>query len=560
MIHQDKKNTAVLEPVKRATISFLLFAACAVCAIIHLRGIGGDFLSDDFVHAGWIAAASDKGELFKWLVQRLYLPLDSGNFAYRPVVFASYAFDWIFFGNNARGWHASNLVIHLLNTALMLVLANRLAVRVGCLDARFAAIAVASVFVAIPFAGESTFWPVGRFDLLACMFSIVFLILLVGKGEKPSLRRQIALAGSLLLALLSKESAMPMLAVGFALVFTFSVLHRRTNELTHDILFYATKETLTRYWQVIALALAYFGWRYWIFGSPWKVYPDSHFPSGVAEFWLRISALRFVFVYPYAEYDVVWCAMIGSVAMVWLAALKPAARGASFAAIALTIVLFACFFLYLLAPATSLAIAAENGEGIRNLYFPWAMFSLFAGFAIAHHRVRLALLCAMLVIAFWGQWKLVTLWHDAADQMLRVTTAVPALANTLSEKQYALLLLPDHLGAVPFVRNAQGGVVMPPRQRISYLPKMAAMTPLQFAEWEQHFADNTIGGLKVPSVAFDRASLAGVYCWVPSRDRFELLNARPRADNAKSWEAETMSEATQTGCLLSKVPTMTDGK
>ena len=96
MIHQDKKNTAVLEPVKRATISFLLLAACAVCAIIHLRGIGGDFLSDDFVHAGWIAAASDKGELFKWLVQRLYLPLDSSNFAYRPVVFASYALDWIF--------------------------------------------------------------------------------------------------------------------------------------------------------------------------------------------------------------------------------------------------------------------------------------------------------------------------------------------------------------------------------------------------------------------------------------------------------------------------------
>ena len=561
MIHQDKKNNDVLEPVGRSAITFLLLAACAVCAIIHLCGIGGDFLSDDFAHAGWIAAASDKGELLWWLVQRLYLPLDSGNFAYRPVVFASYALDWIFFGNTAQGWHATNLVIHLLNTVLMLVLANRLAVRVGCLDARFAAMAVAIVFVAIPFAGESTFWPVGRFDLLACTFSISFLVLLVGSDERPGAPRTMALLASLLLALLSKESAMPMLAVGFALVFVFSYTLRRTNGLTHGaLLTAATKETFARYWLVLAVALAYFAWRYWIFGSPWKVYPDSHFPSNISEFWMRISALEFVFVYPYAEYAAIWWVLIALAGTVWLAGLTLAARIASSAAIALAIVLFGCFLMYLLAPATSFAVASSNGEGIRNLYFPWAMFSLFAGFAIAYHRTRLALLCVLLLMAFWGQWRLVTLWHDAASQMLRVTAAVPALADTIGESQYALLLLPDHVGAAPFVRNAQGGVVMPPRQRISYLPKMAAMTPLQFAEWEQHLADNTIGSLKDPHVAFDRASLVGVYCWVPSRDRFQRLNARPRVDDPKSWEAETMQEAKSAGCLLSDASVMTAAK
>ncbi len=560
MIHQDKKNTAVLEPVKRSAITFLLLGACALCAIIHLRGIGGDFLSDDFAHAGWIAAASDKGELLWWLAQRFYLPLDSGNFAYRPVVFASYALDWIFFGTNAQGWHATSLFIHLLNTALMLVLANRLAVRVGCLDARFAAMAVASVFVAIPFAGESTFWPVGRFDLLACTFSISFLVLLVGRDERPGTLRTMALLACMLLALLSKESAMPMLAVGIALVFVFSY-QQRTNGLTHGtLLTEATRETLARYWLVLAVALAYFAWRYWIFGSPWKVYPDSHFPSSISEFWMRISALEFVFVYPYAEYAAIWWVLIALAGSVWLAGLALAAKRASSAAIALAIVLFGCFLMYLLAPATSFAVASFNGEGIRNLYFPWSMFSLFAGFAIAYHRARLALLCAVLLVAFWGQWKLVTLWHDAANQMSRVTAAVPILADTIGESQYALLLLPDHLGAALFVRNAQAGVVMPPRQRISYLPKMAAMTSLQFAEWEQHLADNTIGSLKDPHVAFNRASLVGVYCWVPSRNRFQLLNTRPRVDEPKSWEAETMQEAVGAGCLLSDASVMTAGK
>jgi hypothetical protein len=370
-----------------------------------------------------------------------------------------------------------------------------------------------------------------------------------------------ALLAYLLLALLSKESAMPMLAQGFALVFMFTCLSQRTNSLTPAaMLAAAAKETFARYWLVLVVALAYFAWRYWIFGSPWKVYPDSHFPSSISEFWMRISALRFVFVYPYAEYAAICGALIALAATVWLFGVALAARIASPAAIALVIVLFGCFLMYLLAPATSFAVISTNGDGIRNLYFPWAMFSLFAGFAIAYHRARLALLCAVLLVAFWGQWKMVTLWQDAASLMSRVTSAVPALANTIGESQYALLLLPDHVDAALFVRNAQGGVVMPPRQRTSYLPKMAAMTPLQFAEWEQHLADNTIGGLKVPVVMFDRASLVGVYCWLPSSDRFQLLNARPRVADPKSWEDETMREAAGAGCLLSDASALTPGK
>jgi hypothetical protein len=548
---QIRKNTANWHHVSSRATVFLLFIAIAVCVAIHLRAIGGDFLSDDFAHASWVAEAQSKGELFNWLVSRLYLPLGSGNYAYRPVVFASYALDWVIYGTNAAGWHLTNLVIHLINGALIFVFGLRLAARAGIGDARSTAFAVAALFLAIPFAGESTFWPVGRFDLLACMFSLGFLLLLLGAHPRLSLQRTLGALVCLLLALLSKESAMPMLAVGFALLFALNLADQRSKNQNFGATLAATaKASLSFYWPVIALAVAYFAWRNFLFGSPWKVFPNSHFPANVDEFIARVVVLKQVFIYPYGQHAVLWWSLIALGVAFWLVGLRGATKRASFLAIILAITLFGCFLVYLLAPATSFPVASDNGEGIRNLYFPWAMFSLAMGFAIAHHRSRVALLCGLLVIAFWGQWRLVTLWQDSAAEMLRVTKAIPALANEIDDQRYALIMLPDYLTVVPFVRNAQGAVVMPPRQPISYLTKMAAMSPLQFAEWESHFSDNTIGQVRGPGVVFDRAAFHGVYCWLPLSGRFQLLAAKPQVNDAKTWEAETMKEAKQKNCLL----------
>jgi hypothetical protein len=535
----------------RTSVAILLLSASVLCILVHLRAIGGDFLSDDFAHASWVADAQSKGELLNWMVSRFYLPLGSGNFAYRPVVFASYALDWVVYGTNAAGWHLTNLAIHLINGALIFVLALRLAARAEISDARFTGVAVAALFLAIPFAGESTFWPVGRFDLLACMFSLGFLLLLLDAHPRLSLRRTIGTLVCLLLALLSKESAMPMLAVGFALVLALNFADQYFKNQTISVTLTATiKDSLSFYWPVIALALAYFAWRNFLFGSPWKVFPDSHFPASVGEFIARVAVLKQVFIYPYGQHAFLWWGLIAIGIAFWLVGLRSAAKRASFLTTTLTTVLFGCFLVYLLAPATSFPVASDNGEGIRNLYFPWAMFSLATGFAIAHHRLRVMLLCALLVIAFWGQWRLVTLWQDSAAEMLRITKAIPTHASKIDDSQYALLLLPDYLTVVPFVRNAQGGVVMPPRQPVSYLTKMAAMSPLQFAEWESHFSDNTIGQVRGSGVVFDRSNFFGVYCWIPSSGQFQLLAAKPHIDDAKTWEAETMKEAKQKNCLL----------
>jgi protein O-mannosyl-transferase len=152
-----------------------------------------------------------------------YQPIESGNYAYRPVVFASYALDWLWHGANATGWHVSNFIIHIVNAALVMFLAYRLATHIGFADARFASAAASALFLAIPFAGESTFWPVGRFDLIACMFSLGFLLALV------SFRGNFLVLMCLLAALLAKESAMPMVVIGFMLLWSVQLLERRSD-------------------------------------------------------------------------------------------------------------------------------------------------------------------------------------------------------------------------------------------------------------------------------------------------------------------------------------------
>ncbi len=534
-----------------SVVVILFFITLAVSLFFHLSGIGGDFLSDDFSHAYLIGQKYNENGLLHWVIERFYTPLDSGNYAYRPVVFASYALDFFTYGVNAAGWHLTNLITHVVNGFRVMVLVGRLAANAGVTEARFAAFTSASLFLAIPFAGETTFWPVGRFDLMACTFSLIFLMLLLWTRAPPGIKRTLALLTCMLLALLSKESAMPMIAVGFMLVFVHVVADQHFAGVGYrSKLIAATRESFARYWPVIVLALVYFAWRYYLFGSPWKVYPDSHLPQSIAELSTRVTVLKHVLEYPYAAQAGFWGSLLTLTVVTWLIGLTGAVKRASFMTTALTIVLFFCFVGYLLAPATSFPIATTNGEGMRNLYFPWAMFSLFAGFAIVHHRIRIGLLCVGLIIAFWGQWRLLSLWQMTADQMLRVTTAIPALANSIDDSQYALLLLPDHVKAVPFVRNAQGGVVMPPRQPISYQSKMAAMTTQAFEEWEHHMSSNTIGKLKGGTVVFDRADFSGVYCWIPSHGEFRRLNTMPYVDNARKWKIETLIEAKSISCLL----------
>lgn len=532
----------------------LLLLTVVVCLVIHLRSLGGSFLSDDFALTYWLGNADSKGLLFHWLLERFYLPLESEAFIFRPVAFASFAIDWLLYGTNAWGWHLSNLLVHLTTGALVYLLAVRLARWASAGNEKFVALASAMIFLAIPFAGESTFWPAGRYTTLATLFSMAFLVFLTDRelrhtGESAA-AHTLAMVVCLMLALLSNESAMPIPAMGLAWVFAF-----RLGDLYESgrspamMVTVALRQSLIRYWPVLVLTVAFFAWRYAISGSFWKVYSKSEIP-GPTELMNRIYSLRNAFQYFWFEPAGVWKGLLLLTSVAWLAGLPGAMRRSSFTGRVLTVLLFLCCIGYLLAPASSFTIILGNGEGMRHLYMPWAMFSLFFGMVLAHYRFRTLLLSLLLLMALWGQWRMVTLWQDASGQMLRISEAIPALADGIDEDQFALLLLPDHVQAVPFGRNAQGSLVMPPIQDESFLPKLAGLTPNQFEEWTESLNQNVIRSLKGSESLAGLDGFLGVYCWQTVNGQFHKLSAMPNFDDATAWKKPIMTEAVQAGCLV----------
>jgi tetratricopeptide (TPR) repeat protein len=134
---------------------------------------------------------------------------------YRPLVSLSYSLEWQAWQGEPAGFHATNLLLHLVNCALVFALV----LRAGA--GGWAAFLAALLFGLHPRLTESVAWISGRTDVLASCFSLLALFL-YRPGAGAGMRR--AGAGAcLLLGLLAKEVA---LASALALV-AVEVLHAR---------------------------------------------------------------------------------------------------------------------------------------------------------------------------------------------------------------------------------------------------------------------------------------------------------------------------------------------
>jgi tetratricopeptide (TPR) repeat protein len=121
---------------------------------------------------------------------------------YRPVVSLSYWLDFKIWGLNPAAFHLSNILVHLVNVALLFFILQRLSL--GGLGAFFGA----ALFSVFPLHFENVAWISGRTDLLAFLFTGFSTLLFLRFLEKGTLP---ALAGSgvgYFLALLAKENAL----------------------------------------------------------------------------------------------------------------------------------------------------------------------------------------------------------------------------------------------------------------------------------------------------------------------------------------------------------------
>ena len=125
-----------------------------------------------------------------------------------PVTVLSYRLDHALVGFDGPWlFHLVNLLVHLVNVALVFALARRLGL--GTRGAAFASV----VLGLHPVVSEPVSWLTGRKDLLALCFGLITVHLALGRLARPGVARRLVRAVAFLLALFSKPVAIALLPI-----------------------------------------------------------------------------------------------------------------------------------------------------------------------------------------------------------------------------------------------------------------------------------------------------------------------------------------------------------
>jgi len=183
-------------PETASAVALALIALAILLAYLPAVLAGYGFVSDDFMILQRLRAADGLRGAATFFGQSYYD-------YYRPVGFVSFAADWTLWRTWPAGYHATSILLHLLNTFLVFLLARRLL----AVEASAVAAALFGLHVVNQ---EAVFWASARFDLLATAGALGALLLL---GSRVPWRRPAA-GLVFLAALLSKESvvALPVAA------------------------------------------------------------------------------------------------------------------------------------------------------------------------------------------------------------------------------------------------------------------------------------------------------------------------------------------------------------
>lgn len=181
----------------------------AVAFLVYVRTLGFDLVWDDLGLLAYVDQVRAEGGWPALLRAEFRLDVPYGY--YRPLILLALALDQVLSGDGARVFHLHNVVLHALNSGLVLLVARR------WLCDNLGAIVAGLLFAVHPVHVESVAFVSGRTDLLATTW-VLAAVLVWSRPERswPPLRL-ILLAGTFLLALLAKEVAL-MLPVALVLL------------------------------------------------------------------------------------------------------------------------------------------------------------------------------------------------------------------------------------------------------------------------------------------------------------------------------------------------------
>jgi|GEM_PF-1108584 len=477
----------------------LTVAALLLFAWTHRHALSLTGFADDLGLLADLPKLAAAGQLWPDVASRVVGPLWPQSTMWRPLPYASFALDASVWGAAAGGWHLTNLLLHLGCATLVGLLVRDLhrtlhrdaATLTGEAGASANASAALSfaLFLLCPWSPEVTLWLVGRFDGWATLF--VLLALRTGLRGGVSARSAIISLVAAALAYTSKESALILLpwlivAVG---------LGHPWRDTAHT-----GAPAAWRQWGLfiaahVLLATAYAAWRHYLFGG---TAASVYGAQPVAPAWRWVQQVVAQLTFP--------------------AGLMPLAKtAAALSAGAATLLLMYGWrdhavqrlrWLGLVMAASVLAALAfylprppGGSEGYRLYYLSAAGLAIALG-TLPQRVTALPIVAVIVLVLACGQWqsRVAAEWTHASRDMQAAASAIRTLASGLPANDYALLLLPDQQGHVPFARNAQGGVLALAQRMpavddatpIDLLSRLVIFTPPQLDEWQRLTGESVV--------------------------------------------------------------------
>ncbi len=167
--------------ISQGQAASLLFLGFLVAAN-YFQALWGEFIWDDFLLTKLNAVSSWRGIWHIWFdPTTAYLQRDAVEGHYWPLLYTTFWIEQKLWGFHPMGYHALNLLLHFVSTALLW----RLLLRLEVPGAFFAA----ALFAVHPLHVESVAWVISRKDLLSALFYLTAFLMWVRFIEIPHPRR-----------------------------------------------------------------------------------------------------------------------------------------------------------------------------------------------------------------------------------------------------------------------------------------------------------------------------------------------------------------------------------
>ncbi len=522
-----------------------------VAVALYWPSLAGGFISDDFTLLLPFHTAREAGELVPTVAQMFVSGVGPPSHQYRPLTMLSFAMSEMVNGTDAAGWRAVNIALHAVNSALVALLVMLL---LGRENRRgwLAALAAGAIYAAFPPSVEAVAWVAARFD------GMVMFWMLVSACAFQSSRRWTDRYGLLslvaaALAFMSKEAAaiLPLLILMLAWL-------RQPSEPVRT----AAGRALRVAAPWLALTAAYFLLRLWIFGDAFSVLPGSS-PARTLFSGKWLNNLQsfgqwWPQVLPEPLLRRALSVILGVLALLAIvAAMRERVLSRTLIALAITAAGGSIMLLLQLA-------WPPNGEGGRLLYQVSAFAAAGIALPLASELPRLrALACVAAGVALAVELPLahaaIVRRVDAERDIDVLRGALSRIATTVPAGGYAFVVVPDYVGAIPFGRNSQAGLLLPPVQAASLAPRLIVQTTMELDRWPDLFTRDIIGRLRreplldvaanplTPKMPPPHALPDRYYCFSPATRALVPL-ALDFAPGLSDWSARWRSALATNGC------------